>query len=307
VPHGDGWEHDPFGAEVAGGSLYGLGSVDAKGPLAAFVSAIEALVSARARLRGDLILAAVVDEEASSSGARALVRSLRADCALVGEPTGMRVATAHRGSFRPVVVVRGRTSHSSRPEQGVNAAFQALPVLEALRAYAGAVAGAHPLCGTPTATVTMLTAGIKDNVIPDRCEITIDRRLIPGETDASAEAEIEALLAEAKLRNPGLQAGIERHLATTGPPSELDRAHPLVAAARRAADLVGESGELIGLSGACDMTHFIGAGIPALVMGPGDGSLAHQPDEHMDLGQLHRGAIAYALVGAAVCGLEDAA
>lgn len=303
VPEGEGWTHGPFDADVVEGRLYGRGSVDAKGPLAAFLAAVEALVTSDVRLRGDLLVTGVVDEETCSSGARSLVADLRADLAVVGEPTELAVAVAHRGSFRPVLAVRGRTAHSSRPAEGVNAIYQSLPVIDALRRYGEGLTRSHPLCGGASAAVTLLRAGVGENVIPDRCEITLDRRLVPGEEEAAVRAEIEELLASVRRSHPGLEAGIDRSLPTTGGPSELPEDHPLVGLALDAVEAVGGSRRVTGMSGACDMTHFRAAGIPCLVVGPGRPSQAHQPDEHMELEQLRRGSLAYALIACAACGV----
>jgi acetylornithine deacetylase/succinyl-diaminopimelate desuccinylase family protein len=301
VAEGEGWSRGPFDGTVVDGRLYGRGSVDAKGPLAAFLTAAEALVRSDVRLRGDLLVTAVVDEETCSTGARALVGDLGADLAVVGEPTELAVAIAHRGSFRPVIAVRGRTAHSSRPSEGVNAVYQALPVIDALRRYGEGLSRSHPLCGSASAAVTLLHAGVGENVIPDRCEITLDRRLVPGEEEASVRTEIEGVVAGVRDRQPGLEAGIERFLATTGGPSELAPDHPLVRLALEAVAAAGAEPRVSGMSGACDMTHFRAAGIPCLVVGPGSSSQAHQPDEHMDLEQLRQGALVYALIACAAC------
>lgn len=305
VPEGSGWSQDPFGGEIVEGHLYGRGSVDAKGPLAAFLAAIEALVSADVRLRGDVLMTAVVDEEASSSGAKKLVPTLKADMAIIGEPTNLQIGIAHRGSVRPIVVVTGRTAHSSRPDQGVNAIYQSIPVIEAFRAYADALqVRSHPLCGSPSAAITVMTAGIAENVIPGRCELTLDRRMIPGEVESDVMKEVRDLLEELKRARPDVKVEVERTIPTTGGPSELDADHPLVHRALEAsAQALGRSTSIIGLSGACDMTHFRAQGIPCIVVGPGDSAQAHQPDEHMDIHELNQGAITYSLLAMAVCGI----
>jgi acetylornithine deacetylase/succinyl-diaminopimelate desuccinylase family protein len=300
VPEGTGWTHEPFAGEIVDGSVYGRGSADAKGPLAAFLAAIEAIVASGIRLRGDLLLTAVVDEETGSAGARKLVPSLAADLAdgmaLVGEPTSMQVGIAHRGSLRPVIAVEGRAAHSSRPEQGVNAIYQSIPVLNAIQAYAERIRSrSHPLCGSPSAAVTMMSAGVAENVIPGRCEMTLDRRMIPGEVESEVVAEIEAMLEGAR---------IDRFLATTGSASELEPGHPLVAlAVASATAATGRPAAVIGLSGACDMTHFRAHGVPCVVLGPGDSAQAHQPDEHIPVRELNEGALAYVLVALGACGL----
>jgi len=304
VPEGTGWTRDPFGGDVIDGRLYGRGAADAKGPLAAFLAAIEALAGSGVVLHGDLLMTAVVDEETGSRGARELVPALRVDMAVVGEPTGMNVGIAHRGSLRPVIAVNGRTAHSSRPDQGVNAIYQSLPVLEAFQAYADRIRGrTHPLCGSPSAAITMMSAGVAENVIPGRCEMTLDRRMIPGEVESDVVAEIEKVLADVRARRPDVDVQIARMLATTGGASELAPDHALVALAVASANAAtGGQASVIGLSGACDMTHFRAHGVPCVVLGPGDSAQAHQPDENIDIRELHQGALAYSLLALEACG-----
>ncbi len=306
VPQGTGWTYEPFGGEVVDRQVYGRGSADAKGSLAAFLAAVEAIVRSRTRLRGDLIVTAVVDEETGSAGARKLVPTLDADLALVGEPTSMQVAIAHRGSLRPVIAVNGRTAHSSRPEQGINSIYQSIPVLEAFMTYAERIQDRrHSLCGSPSAAVTIMSAGVAENVIPGRCELTLDRRMIPGEVEADVVDEIEAVLAEVHRRRPDVEVEIDRFLATTGSASELDADHPLVAVALDSSTAAtGRQAAVVGMSGACDMTHFRAQGVPCVVLGPGDGAQAHQPDEHIDVRELSQGAFAYALIALGACGHE---
>jgi len=304
VPEGTGWTRAPFGGEVIDGRLFGRGAADAKGPLAAFLAAIEALAGSAVQLRGDLLMTAVVDEETGSRGARELVPALEVDMAVVGEPTSMNVGIAHRGSLRPVLAVNGRTAHSSRPDQGVNAIYQSVPVLEAFQAYAESIRGrTHPLCGSPSAAITMISAGVAENVIPGRCELTLDRRMIPGEVESDVVAEIDQVLADVRARRPDVDVQIARMLATTGGASELDPEHPLVALALASANVAtGRQASLIGLSGACDMTHFRARGVPCVVLGPGDSAQAHQPDENIDIRELHQGALAYSLLALEACG-----
>lgn len=307
VPEGSGWTRDPFGGEIADGCLYGRGAVDAKGPLAAFLAAIEAIARSCVRLRGELVMTAVVDEETASSGARRLAPGLDADLVVVGEPTAMQVAIAHRGSLRPAIVVEGRTAHSSRPEQGVNAIYEAVPVIEALRAYADRVGSrSHPLCGPATAAITLASAGIAENVIPGRCELVLDRRLVPGETESDVLAGIEAALECARRRRPTLAVRVDRLIPTTGGASELPADHDLVRLALHASGAAtSRPATVVGMSGACDMTHFRAQGTPCVVLGPGDPAQAHQPDEHIRLQDLEAGARAYALLALSVFSGSD--
>lgn len=298
VPPGSGWTRDPFGGEVVDARLYGRGAADAKGSLAAFLLAAEALARSGLPLEGDLVVTAVVDEETGSQGARRLAPGLPADYAIVGEPTGLDVVIAHRGSLRPVVAVEGRASHSSQPAAGVNAVQMAARAIAALEAYAGTFGGrVHPLVGSPTLAVTMVRGGVKENMIPDRCEFTIDRRLIPGETEAEALAGIERVLEALRRADPTFRAAVARLVPTTGGPAETPADAPIVPALLRAGRAVlGREPALTGLPAACDMVHFRATGIPTAVCGPGDLARAHTADEWVEVGEVATAARIYALV-----------
>ena len=130
VPAGDGWTSDPFRLREDGGQLFGRGSCDAKGPLVAMLEAMRVLIAGRANWSGTLIGAFVADEEAASLGAKAYAKTAPAiDYCVIGEPTSCTTVTAHKGSMRPLVRVRGRTAHSGMPDQGVNAILKAAPLL----------------------------------------------------------------------------------------------------------------------------------------------------------------------------------
>ncbi len=288
VPAGEGWSEKPFGGEIRDGRVYGRGSTDAKGSLACQLYAIRAVSRSGVRLKGDIVMTAVADEEFCSRGARKLVENFSADYALVGEPSSSRVVVAHRGSFRPVVVTEGVLAHSSRPDLGVNAIFAMAPVLQELEKYGESLTERkHRLCGHPTCTVTLAKGGIKDNVIPDACEVVVDRRLVPGESEEEAEREIQEVLNRVMKSNPNIKAKIDRHIPTTGGPAEIPLDHPLVNAARQAVkEVLGEDFEPTGKTGATDMNHFVRAGIPTLIIGPGDAGISHQVDEFVETQQL---------------------
>src|SRR5262249_54059314 len=150
----------PFAGVVRDGRVWGLGTSDAKGQVVAMLGALAALVEGRAPRAGDVVFTGVVDEELGSQGAREVVKGLRADYAIVGEPTRHRVAIAHRGSVRPRIVVHGKAAHSSTPRLGVNAIFKMRMVLAALEAYVeGLESHRHPLIGPPSGSVTIIRGG----------------------------------------------------------------------------------------------------------------------------------------------------
>jgi len=302
VPAGEGWTADPFTLRADGGRLHGRGACDAKGPAAAMIEAIAVLAADRTRWRGTLLGVFVADEEAQSRGAKHYAAARPAiDFAVVGEPTSNVVATAHKGSYRPRILVRGKTAHSGMPHLGVNAILGAGRLMAMIEAFHAEDIGrrSHPLVGNASITVTRIEGGHADNVIPDRCELLIDRRLLPGETDASARAEIEALLARA--RAAGIEAEIAGTKETTGGATETPSDAPI---ARAALDAVRRHGAPsapghpgpIGFPAACDLVHFAGTGASGVVIGPGSLDVAHKPDEFVPREEFIAAARIYATI-----------
>lgn len=295
VPVGTGWSGPPIELRAEGGRLVGRGACDAKGPLAAMIEAMALLAADRGRWSGTLLGAFVADEEVASRGARHLAAGrLHIDYVVVGEPSGNVPIVAHKGSLRPVVLVSGRTAHSGTPDLGLNAIFQAGRLLPRLQAYHRGLADrAHPLVGPPSLTVTRAAAGLADNIVPDACELLLDRRLVPGETEAAAIAEIEALLAAA-ANEDGIDARILRLKPTTGGPAETLPDHPIVAAALAAGRRHGIADpQPIGFQGACDFVHFREIGAQGVVLGPGDLAVAHKPGEFVPRAELETAALIY--------------
>jgi acetylornithine deacetylase/succinyl-diaminopimelate desuccinylase family protein len=303
VPAGEGWETDPFRLHRQGDRVIGRGVMDAKGALAAMMAAVEGIARSGLKLPGDIILAAVVDEEAASLGAKRLHPDLRGDLAVIGEATNGNLAIAHRGSVRPVLVTEGVSAHSSTPRLGVNAVSLMARAVVALEDFANRTLSGrrHPLTGESTLAVTIMKGGVKESMIPDRCEALIDRRLIPGESEAAALREIEELLAG--LPELDGRVRIDRLVPTTGEASETPADHPAVEIACRAIESVyGKKPELTGLTANCDMTHFVARGIPSVIYGPGDFSVAHKANEWVTVSELENAARVYASIAIETAG-----
>ncbi|MFJ6297886.1 M20 family metallopeptidase [Streptomyces griseoviridis] len=296
VPAGGGWSSPPFEPAVRDGRLYGRGSADAKGPLAAMacaaVEVARAVDAGLLDLHGELVFSGVSQEEGDSMGARRLVadlegRGLLPDAVIVGEPTGMRLLTAHKGSVRPVVEVTGVSAHAATPHAGVNAITGAAALIALFEEYAASLAGpGHPLLGPPTCTPVLVSGGEAPNAVPERCRVTLDRRLLPGETQESVLAEVDAVLAVFNAGQHGARAAVAECAPSTGGPSETPSDHPFVALCRRALAAEGADDSLGGLTVNCDMTHFRAAGVPALVCGPGRLDVMHAVDEHIVVAEL---------------------
>jgi acetylornithine deacetylase/succinyl-diaminopimelate desuccinylase len=291
-----------FSGEIRDGRLHGRGAVDMKGPLAAMAAALAVVAEAHALVAGELVLAAVVDEEMESLGAEALVRSgLAADAAIVGEPTGNRLALGHKGLEWLAVEFTGRAAHGGTPQVGVNAIAAAARflVLVEERLLPRLAARAHPLLGAPTINAGTIRGGDQPSTVAAHCTVEFDRRTVPGETYASAVAELAELTAEVERQFPGLATRVRRvaggmatleHVALV-----LDPAHPLVEPARRAVRAVtGRAAETCAFPAWTDgalLSTF--GGVPTLVLGPGDLAFAHSPRESVPVGELVDAAAIY--------------
>jgi acetylornithine deacetylase/succinyl-diaminopimelate desuccinylase family protein len=281
VPAGEGWSSDPFVLREDRGRLYGRGACDAKGPLIAMVEAMRLLKADSTQWRGTLLGVFVADEEAASEGARRFAAPRpRIDYAVIGEPTSNETVIAHKGSLRPWVRVHGVSSHSGTPDLGRNAIYDAAHVMEAVATHHREVVSRrkHPLVGQASLTITRATAGVADNVVPDRCDLLLDRRMIPGEDEEEVKREITNLVGAA-ARRLGLRAEVIGYKPTTGGSAETPPHHPIVAASVGASRRNGATGRTLGFEGACDLVHFHAVGARGTVIGPGLLAQAHKPDE----------------------------
>jgi len=304
VPAGEGWTTPPLELRERDGRLFGRGACDAKGSLAAMLEAVRLLAADPAAWSGTLLAVFVADEEASSRGARRFAATAPGiDAVVVGEPSGNAPIVAHKGSLRPLLRVIGRSTHSGTPELGLNAIFEAGRLLPRLARLHDALRGrAHPLVGAPSLTVTRATAGRADNVVPDACDLLLDRRLVPGETEATAMAEIRAVLDAARAED-GIETEVLTLKPTTGGAAETPPDHPVVLAAVAAARRHGVADPSpIGFGGACDFTHFRGLGAQGVVLGPGSLAAAHAPDEFVPRAELEAAVPIYRDVALSVLG-----
>jgi acetylornithine deacetylase/succinyl-diaminopimelate desuccinylase len=299
VPAGNGWSSDPFvlREDMACGRLYGRGACDAKGSLAAMIEAMRLLAAERARWSGTVLGIFVADEEVASAGAKALVAAggPRIDFAIVGEPTSNAVFAAHKGSMRPVVRVHGRAAHSGTPHLGDNAIERASTLVSIIRQHHEAVVSRrqHPLVGAASLTVTRIAGGHADNVVPEACDLLLDRRLIPGEDEDAVVAELASLLDDARTRH-GLRAEIVDFKPTTGGATETPLDAPIVQAALAACRAAGiaDPGPF-GFQGGCDLVHCRALGAAGIVLGPGDLATAHRPDEFVPVAEFAAAASLY--------------
>jgi acetylornithine deacetylase/succinyl-diaminopimelate desuccinylase family protein len=300
VPVGDNWTVPPFGGEVRDGRLFGRGSADMKGGLAACVVALSALRRAGIDLTGPVELAALVDEEETGKGVRAYLRdgdrSGFAGC-IVAEPTDLQTIIAARGDSYIEITVTGRAAHSGKPSDGLNAIYGAAAVVSELERWHGELAGQrHPLVGAPTWSVGQIAGGTGTSTVPAECLITADRRLLPDETGRVVLAETAARIDALRLGERGLGVTVDMTMQMPGFETRPDH-HLVVLAEQAVRDAGGPDLPLAGWTAACD-GGFIArdAGVPVIVLGPGSvAEQAHRADESVGLDELLVAARTYAL------------
>ena len=266
----------PLEPRIDGDRLVGRGAYDQKAGLAAAL--VAAREAGRSGAGGRVIVVAVSDEEAESTGIREVLRHVRADGAVITEPTEMAVGIGHRGFAWLQIEVRGKAAHGSRPHLGVDAIFRTGPVITALERYTERLAPRpHPLLGAGLLHASLIEGGSEMATLPDRCLLSVERRTLPGETPEQVLAEVEAVLDACRAADPALVASARVTLARD--PFEIAADDPFVALVRGAtARATGTPPELAGLSFWADSAYTAAAGIPTVLLGP-PGAGAHADDE----------------------------
>jgi succinyl-diaminopimelate desuccinylase len=300
VPTGDesAWSHPPFAAEIAEGRVYGRGAGDDKASVTAQVMGAIALARSGVPLCGRLVVTEVADEETSGAGTLHLIAEagIRPAGVIVGEQTLNRVAVGEKGTAGVDIVVSGRTAHGALPWEGSNAIEGMARVIVALgqELQPRLAARTHPYFMPSSASVNMIDGGVKTNVVPDRCQIFVDRRLIPGEDPVATTAEIRTIAEAAIAGLPGIDVQVIP-AADTFAATMSDPDGSLARAMLAANAFLGLSTELTGFSMASDGRHFAAAGYPTIIYGPGDPRLAHVPDEWVGIDEVLAATRAYAL------------
>lgn len=284
----EGMVHAPWSGEERDGRVYGRGSSDMKGGIAAMCAA-----AARATgedTDGEIIIAAVSDEEFQSLGTRAVVaQGIRTDAAIVAEPTGLAIMPAHRGFVWLQATFHGRAAHGSRYDIGVDAIRHAgllLAELDILDTNTLPRRRPHPLLGRPSVHASTIAGGTGLSTYPDRCELSIEWRTLPGETAASVLAEIRASCDHIRARRPEFQC--ELGVIVTQGPSDVALGSPIVLALDAALHFTGDPVRIEGMSAWTDAAILNEAGIPAICFGPGDIAVAHAAEEYIAVREIRR-------------------
>jgi acetylornithine deacetylase/succinyl-diaminopimelate desuccinylase-like protein len=261
----DGMTIEPFAATIRNGRLYGRGSCDVKAGIACMLTAFARLVKDKPKGAG-----------------------IRADFAIVAEPTLLNIVTSHKGVTRWTLETSGRACHSSRPDQGVSAVYRMAKVLNAIEEYAAILptTRSDPKLGPPTISVGVIAGGVSPNTVPDHCAIQIDRRLLPGEDGEAARRDLAQFLDAKGFSFPTVLT----MNYVCSPLSAVADENPNLKRLGDAIDSIAGKHERIGVPFGTDASTIANAGIPAVVFGPGDIAQAHTKEEWVELRQVEQAA-----------------
>jgi len=280
---GTGGMEDPFTPVLRGDRLYGRGSDDMKGGLAAMIGGVAAVLDAGVRPLGDVLLTFVVDEEDASIGTAAVAQSSAADAAIVTESTGLRICLAHKGFAWVTITTQGRAAHGSDYAAGIDAIMHMGRVLSGLERLERDVLPrrAHPLLGRPSLHASAITGGEGPSTYPPTCRLLLERRMLPDETPEDVRTEMETLLAPLRAEDPRFRATVDVTLSRPG--LEVARDVPIARALRDAlVRCAGIEPEYVGQGAWYDAALLAQAGIPTVIFGP-SGSGAHAVVEYVDV------------------------
>jgi acetylornithine deacetylase len=273
---------DPFTPQEHSGRLYGRGAQDMKGGVAAMISAATSIAQRGSLECGRLVVACVVDEEHSSIGADALVKSWRADAAVVTEPTDLQIAVGHKGFAWVDIVVHGKAAHGSRPAEGQDAILRLGRVLSRLETLDRALQAQppHPLVGTGSLHASIIEGGRELSSYPDRASVQIERRTLPSEAEAIALHEVQQILDALAAKDPTFRA--EATAMFSRPAYEIGPDHELPGVLSDALAHAGGRPRISGASFWTDAAVLGHAGIPSVLFGPGGAGL-HSTEEYVNV------------------------
>ena len=297
----EGMTHDPWSAESNGhdGRMYGRGSADMKGGVAAMCAAAARVSDS---LDGEIVIAAVADEEYESIGTRSVIdHGIRADAAIVTEPTQLAIMPAHLGFVWLDVTTHGRAAHGSRWDLGIDAIRHAglfLAELDRLDSE-DLPRRSHPLLGRPSVHASLIRGGTGMSTYPDRCVVRIERRTIPGESRADVSRELEAQCDRVGARVANFRADVAETFAQS--PSDVATDAPIVRSLERALVEGDEKTHIAGMTAWTDAALLNDAGIPAICFGPGDIRLAHAAEEWVPVDEIERATTVLARLATSWC------
>ena len=287
----------PFTPSIVNGKLFGRGSCDMKGSIAAMIGAMAALAASNRKLAGDVLFTGVVDEEYMSIGTSELIKRFRADAAVVGEPTNMNIGVAHKGYAWLEVETIGKPAHGSMPEKGIDA----IEKMALLISLLGSIRrkynlNRHPLLGVASIHTSTITGGSDWSTVPARCVLDLERRLLPGEDPQDPVEELRKAIKECSRRDKSLKATVR--LIHHADPMQINDAPHISILKKNLSGL----GRIVGVPYWTDGSILWNrAEIPTCLFGPGDIAVAHGPAEHVKIEDVLRAPRVYAETAAAYC------
>ncbi len=279
---------NPFSGEIRDGKLFGRGSYDMKGSIAAILAAARAVMDQKIRLDGDLLLTFVADEEYKSIGATHLMKKIRTNAAVVTEPTGLDVCLAHRGMGVFKITTRGRTAHGGKHKLGIDANAMMGRILAEVGNLSGEISRRkeHPLCGAGSVHVPLVRGGRSLFIYANECVAHVELRTLPGETEQTVREDLQQILVKLKQEDPMFDAALETVIWQS--PYEIDRSASIVKMAEEAVSMVlQEPPKYIGHTWWEDSAIFGEAGIETVILGP-DGGGIHEEVEWVALESVHQ-------------------
>jgi len=269
-----------FPPRIQGTRMFGRGTADDKGGLAAVIDAISS--TDQNNLKGTLLATFVVDEELRSLGAQDIMPHLKADFGVVCEPTNLKIVNGHKGRLTFHIETIGKSAHASKPELGKNAIVE----MAKLVLQIGQIPlKQHPVLGNETITVSAISAGDAPNIIPDRCRIDIDYRYVPPHDASSVLEMLRVELPEARIEFADDPKNFSRpfYLPT----------HEIITLLDESIRCSGQDPQVLTMDASTDASRFNEAGIPTVVFGPGDIAQAHTTDEWVDLREVEKASVIF--------------
>lgn len=276
-------DENPFAATEKDGNIYGRGALDMKAGVAALIMAVESIMAAGTKLKGDVILTLVADEEYASMGTETVVDAYTADAAILCEPTDLDIVIAHKGFAWTKIEISGHAAHGSLPHRGVDAIVKAGKVLSAIDKLGRTALKkkTHPLLGSPSIHASLIEGGTELSTYPDYCKIELERRNLPGEDRKQVTAEMQELLNDIRRQDDQFKADFDVFFFR--PAFEISPDQPIVQTVSRAFESIcHRAPKYEGLWAWLDSAILAQAGIPTVIFGPsGDG--AHAAVEYVDI------------------------
>lgn len=302
----EGWTMDPYTPVVKEGRCYGSGCVDMKAGLASMLMTMRAIAKSAIGLDGDLIATGVWGHIEGGRGARNLIKKgFKADLGVVCEPTDLKIVVAHPAHAIVEITTTGVGAHDTSREKGVNAILKMMKIIDELESLNAKISkNKHLLLGSPTINVGTIRGGLRHNLVPESCHITVSARLLPGVTPSEFKEQVECIVEELRKKDPEIDAKVELDKRWNEEPRlglDIPSDHLLVRSLRDAGEkVIGKPPEVLGTPAWTNASLFTAAGMPTIVFGPGEFRFVW-PDESVRVEDVVKAARIYVLLALDIC------